>query len=230
MAIPWGPIISAGSNILGGIAGSIFGDDAADEQAQMQKDQLHHGIEYRVKDAIRAGIHPLYALGANVQSYQPVSVGDSLGPALAAAGQDIGRAVDAAGNPDQRAGRAIVDRLSIEGLQLDNDIKRAQIASMNAKTRAQVGPAFPAQGALLMGGTRINPDPNTSDSQAFESRYGEPAEWIASPGIAWNDLKHNVGNMSFLDMLRWIDDRTKVVPSVRSSGGYVPLDRSVLHR
>lgn len=112
----------------GSIAGGILGNRQRNQEASRQREFAQHGIQWRVRDAERAGIHPLYALGANTTSYSPQSVGDS---GLASAGQNIGRAVTAAASQAERPDlftRAAAE-VQLEGLKLDNDLKRAQIAS-----------------------------------------------------------------------------------------------------
>lgn len=91
-----GALIGAGANVIGGIASHFSGRS----QASMQKRFAKRGISWRVKDAKRAGLHPLYALGAQVPSYSPVS--DSLGESLSAAGQNIGSAIAARMTPIQK--------------------------------------------------------------------------------------------------------------------------------
>lgn len=130
-----GEIIAAGASLAGG----LFGKSAADKQAKLQKQFAKNGIQWKVEDAKKAGIHPLYALGANTISYQPSSVGGGLESALPQMGQDIGRAIDQNQRQGSKAstllGTALV-QAQIEGVKLDNDIKRAQLASDIAKMGA----------------------------------------------------------------------------------------------
>lgn len=140
-----GELIGAGTQILGGLLGNKAAKQsqrAAEAQAQKQYEQqkefAQSGIQWKVQDAEKAGIHPLYALGANTVSYSPSSVGgggtdfDFIGKA----GQNIGRAIDATrSNPaKQDAIASTAARIQLEGLELDNEIKRAQLASSIATT------------------------------------------------------------------------------------------------
>ena len=109
-----GNIISAGANIIGGLLNRKSQKDSlkaqqamADQNIQLQKDFAQQGIRWKVEDAKAAGIHPLYALGANTHSFSPVGIGttgggDSLGSSIAAAGQDIGRAINVARTKKER--------------------------------------------------------------------------------------------------------------------------------
>lgn len=62
----------------------------AKRQEKLQKEFAQHGVAWRVKDAERSGIHPLAALGANVTSYGPVSVGNPHVPDYSEYSQQIG--------------------------------------------------------------------------------------------------------------------------------------------
>lgn len=216
----------------GGVLGSVLQKSAAKKQYNQQVSFAQNAIQWKAADAIKAGLHPLAALGANTVSYSPQQVGDMAGP-LSNMGQDIGRSIEATKNGTERSAGQI-GALQLERAGLENDLLRTQIASEQARLRGQVGPPLPTDGGqgqlipgqgqtLMMGGQRIATDPNTSNSQDFENRYGEPAEWIASPGIAWNDLKHNAKNMTLGQILKWVDSRTRVIPPykpTRKRGGY----------
>ena len=64
----------------------------------MQKRFAKKGIQWRVADAKKAGIHPLAAMGANPAAGQAVHVGggSTMSNAMSNMGQDISRAMSAA--------------------------------------------------------------------------------------------------------------------------------------
>lgn len=133
-------IIGAGANIVGGLLGSR---DKAKDRA-LQKQFAQEGIQWKVKDAEKAGIHPLYALGAQTHSFAPVSVGGpDLATGIAGAGQDISRAVAAGSSEATRRGAfaSAVEKLTVEKMGLENQLLGAQIAKLSS---AQVPPAIPA--------------------------------------------------------------------------------------
>jgi len=168
-----GPILGA----VAGIAGNLIGANAqkkayeasvqnaqeqnriaqenALRQEQLQRDFAQQGIQWKVADAKKAGLHPLFALGAQTHSYAPQSIG-SASPdfsLLAQSGQSIGRAVDATRPALDKIGsfqNAIV-ATQLEGLQLDNDIKRATLASQLALGRTN-SPGMPSDGVTAFGG------------------------------------------------------------------------------
>lgn len=244
--VAWvGPAISAGASLLGGWMNSKATDKAnaanlaasqanADRQIQLQKKFAQEGIRWRVEDAKKAGIHPLYALGASTPSYTPVSASfaqtpnTSMGAAMASAGQDIGRAINATRTGGERSSAFddTVRKFTIENMQLDTEIKRATLASSIQRLNQQGNPPIPADSATgivpeakkvddrpigYVGGTRVWTDPNTSNVDDFwQKRYGEPGEWVGAAVTAWQDFKHNVRNMSLTDMLRAVDRNTRI--------------------
>lgn len=208
--VAWlGPAISAGASLIGGLMNSKA-TDKANQQAQqhaaaqmkMQQDFAQHGIKWKVDDARDAGIHPLYALGANTVSYSPVSVGNtpntSMGNALSAAGQDISRAVSAGTSPAGRVRETAeaMNALQLENAALNNDMLRAQIAKLNAQVPPPV-PAVPGSlkegklddaTPLMIGGDKMSPNLGWSDGQTFEDRWGEWGGSAAGLAVMGSDL------------------------------------------
>lgn len=136
-----GALIGAGATLAGG----LLNRSSQEKQAKLQKEFAQKGIQWRAADAEAAGISKLYALGANTTSYSPVSVGGGVGDALSTAGQNIGRAVDATASPAARAGHLATEIAStqLEGLKIDNDIKRADLlARSNLRSQPGTPPAI----------------------------------------------------------------------------------------
>lgn len=145
-------LVAAGASLLGGFMGNKSAEKAArqnqkheaamrQKEYEQQKEFAQSGVQWKVSDAAKAGVHPLYALGANTVSYAPQSVGSTSLPAadyghLADAGQHIGRAIaNTQSGPSQvDAYTKAVQALQLDGLGLDNDIKRADLASKIATT------------------------------------------------------------------------------------------------
>jgi len=144
-----GAIASALGNVVSGIAGASSAKSAAKQEYKNQKEFAQQGIQWKVDDAKAAGIHPLYALGANTATYAPVSVGNT-NPlsGLAAAGQDLSRAVDAT-RPASAKVDAITSTqqaLATERMGLENELLRSQIA----KTRQESNPPMPTAGDRML--------------------------------------------------------------------------------
>lgn len=145
-----GSLISAGASIWGASKSAKAAKRAnaatienARLDRELQEDFAQKGIRWRVNDAQKAGIHPLYAMGASIPGYNPspisLSSGTSLGPGLASAGQDIGRAVTATMTKGERNASWETAILKERGL-LENELLRANIA----KEKAQLGPPLPS--------------------------------------------------------------------------------------
>lgn len=247
-----GNVISAGANIIGGLIGAENMEDERTRQntvywnnVKMQQNQAAHAIKQRVDDAREAGIHPLYALSASTPTFSPVSVGgvsgNPMGAALAAAGQDIGRAVNATMPAGERAAAwdKTVQDLNVTNMSLKNELLRAQIAKINQGGGNPPAPAVIAAGesgslppigsetkqddrpVLQVGGVRWQTDPTTSNMKKFEDRYGDegPVTWAAQMAVAMRDLQTNLSSMKFLDILRAIDQKTALgwnLPSLKS--------------
>lgn len=116
-----------------------------------QREFAQNGIRWKTQDAIAAGLHPLAALGAQVSSFAPISVGTSSADIksspldLAPMGQNISRAISAGSTAPERtdkqaaAVQAIATTQALEKGSLENDLLRTNIAL----TRSQIGPPIP---------------------------------------------------------------------------------------
>lgn len=124
---------------IGGIVGAISNRKTAKENIQLQKDFAQQGIRWKVADAQAAGIHPLYALGAQTHSFAPNPVGNDFGTI----GQNIGSAVQAMTTPAEKLDgfAKTVQSLTLDKMGLENEILRSQLATLNQPGR---GPGMPA--------------------------------------------------------------------------------------
>lgn len=114
LSSPEGAIIGGTIGALGSLAGGYMSATNSKKVAQMninaQREFAQNGIQWRVEDAKKAGLHPLYAIGASGASYTPVSMDSSaMGNAVADAGAYLGKAVTGA-----------MDRQTAAAVQADN--------------------------------------------------------------------------------------------------------------
>lgn len=168
----FGSIISAVGNVAGSLIGSSSNKSAAKSNANLQREFAQNGITWKVEDAKRAGIHPLYAVGAPTVSANPSYVGDThLSQGVANLGQDIGRAIHATRNSRQRAD-ALSD-LQLERGQLENDLLRSQIAKINQAPN-------PAMPTAIMDATIDGQGDSTPTSGASALVQPQPSRPIAS--------------------------------------------------
>lgn len=154
-------ILEAIGNIFGAVTSSNSADKANDmarNQFAYQRELNKNQIQWRVADAVKAGIHPLYALGPTGASFSPVSGGTSdAGEYISRAGQDISRSVMSmmSGRERREAAQAAVVRermqddmvlqrhnADMERSGLENALLRSQIARANS---GQLGPGAPVQ-------------------------------------------------------------------------------------
>jgi len=159
---------SLGSQILGGFAA----EDAAAQNQQniaLQKEFAQQGIRWKVEDAKAAGIHPLYALGANTVGFSPVSIGDSPARSMAEMGQDVSRAIQATRTNSERT-QVAADALRLQNMDLQNQLLQAQIAKIN---QPATPPARP-DGTAPSGVIKVEP------SKVETSLPGQPYKAAAS--------------------------------------------------
>lgn len=154
--------------------------EAIKKQAEdLQREFAQSGVQWRVQDAIKAGIHPLAALGFQGPQASPVIVGDSdLGsdPNRNVAinmGQDFGRAMMASASREDRMLQAMnlaSMRLDIEGKAIDNQIRASQLRKLQLGSPAMPSPIDQPGGLSGQGNFQVKP------STAISSSYKQPAQ------------------------------------------------------
>lgn len=213
-------IIGAGASIIGGLMGKKSSEEAAEKNANIQREFAQNSIRWRVEDAKAAGIHPLYAIGAPTISASPSYVGDTLGTSVAAAGQDLSRAMNTTRTQPERdaAFTKTVQDLQLQKFGLENELLASQIAKLRATTNPPMptlGPvpeddSFNKRPRLLLGGEKVRTDPNTSNMDDYSKRYGDEGlpQWAIPPLIMWQDMKANYGNVDRgIKGLEWMAQR-----------------------
>lgn len=206
MAFPFGAVIPAVGNFLGGLFGSDSNKKAAKANAKLQREFAQNSIQWRVEDARKAGVSPIYALGAPTMSASPSFVGDTSMPqALSNMGQDLGRAFDVTRNGQEKMD-AKMQALTLERGALENDLLRAQIFRL----AQQSSPNFPTGDQLMLPGQGdtamidITPPSRTPnlvgdrgtgmatqpamDAQTVENRYGDLAQEFFGAANIINDM------------------------------------------
>lgn len=187
-----GSLISAGSSVLGGLFGSKSAKRQNRRNEALQREFAQHGIQWKVEDAKRAGIHPVAALGAQGASYSPSTVVDPMGDALAQAGQSIGSGVS-------RTRVSPVEQASIRKADAETDyykeLTRASIQARIGQNQNHATPsvqtmpvAEPAASALRLPGGKLVPLGPHSDAEAYETRYGDVAQEVGGLVTLGGDL------------------------------------------
>lgn len=156
------------------------------ENIQAAERFAKNSIAWRVEDAKKSGIHPLYALGS--QPFMPptsVAGHKEFTPdySMAEAGQNISRAMEAMRDRKERErAAATLAAASIQQQQLDNELTRARIDALRSETArlnaAQVGPPSPSTTTSTfesMGGGRADPRVQPQSANPVISSGGNPA-------------------------------------------------------
>lgn len=214
-----GSIISGISGVIGGLFGQNSQEKMARENIRQQREFAQHGISWKVADAQRAGIHPIYALGAPTHSFSPVSIGDSLGPGIRQAGQDIGRAINSTSSPGQRmtAEMAAAAALNLEKGGLENELLRTQIARLKQTVNPPLPEpgqryGIPGQGATAQPGkidekterSGWNPsDPSTESHAIADIGWARSSDntWALAPS---KDMKQRIEDMNFYELQHFV--------------------------
>lgn len=156
-----GSLVSGGFSLLGGSLGNRAAKRARRQDIALQKEFAQHGVQWRVEDAKAAGIHPLAALGMQGVPYSPVGFQDSLGSALAEAGQSIGGAVSRTMTAGQKAQQLLGLRL-VQSQIDETDMRTRLLQSEIDRNRYEMQPQVqtfpvPDNGAVIEGQPLLSP-------------------------------------------------------------------------
>lgn len=179
-----GALISGGASIGGGMLSNFMGGDAAEDAAAAQKWYAKNMIQMRVKDAQKAGVHPLFALGAPAMGGSPVSLpGDALGPALADAGQNIGNAVARMQTGDMRK-RTQLELALLASQVAETDARRDMYLSESARNRAagQIGGLGLNLESSIPGQTPNPPGVGVYDVKPSQTKTSMPGDLSITAG------------------------------------------------
>lgn len=158
-------IISTGLQIGSQLAGSLFGDKgpSAREQIQNGANSTALNSEYQIAGLMKAAkthkLHPLSVLGSGgAQASTPIynNTGDNLGQNI---GNTLAKGVSSYMNGKTQSK---IDSLNLERAQLENDLLRSQISSINGQPTGQ--PSYSMNNQSLPQSQKYEtlPDENTS--------------------------------------------------------------------
>lgn len=131
--------IPAAASLIGGMLGQReqrISNELTQQQIDLQKDAMLHGVQYRVEDAAMSGVSPLAALGAQTFSPSPVSVmrANPMGDAIERAGQSVGSYLSTQQTDNQKAAEQLDLQLKASQLQTD-EVMRMKLSSEAALAR-----------------------------------------------------------------------------------------------
>lgn len=198
-------------------------DSANDQNAQLQREFAQMGIQWRVADAKKAGIHPIYALGASGPSASPsYQAADRSGEylALGQMGQNITSAVTRTMDKRQRENQAVMDNLTLERAQLENNLLKTQLINAQGPTN----PPFPGGNYGVPG----QPDTGMVQSRPQVKVIPATGDVYSEPGtitdVGWADTPTGLAPVPSQNVKERIEDqiipeamwalRNHVIPSV----------------
>lgn len=120
-----GATLGAGASIYGAWKNNKTQKSTNDQNINLQREFAQNSIQWRVNDAKKAGIHPLYAIGANGVSFTPSSVNSSFGDGIAQAGSQLGQGIANAMQFEQQ-----------KNARLQNELLQSQIESQKLQNSA----------------------------------------------------------------------------------------------
>lgn len=250
------PLIAAGigaaTNIIGGILGNKAQKKAqnaqiaeAQRQSELQREFAQNSVQWRVEDAKKAGVHPIYALGAQGASYTPTQSvfdgGSPLAAGIANAGQDVSRGLMAHGDQQMRnsAYSKAVEQLTLTRMGLENELLASQIAKVNQPGLPPARP--PSSSRYLIDGqgqtalpSLVQDEPMTRVVSAPGAPHVEPGAvnevgyartkdgWAVVPS---SDVKQRIEDDIFSEIGWQIRNRLKpiLMPSAQTPPPDVPL-------
>lgn len=151
-----GPWVAAGASLLGALGGYLGRSKGVDNSywnqlawQEQQKDRAmqyefaQNGVSWRVQDAVKAGLHPLAALGVNPASASSTSAafqsnvpGESYGQYANQAGQDLSRALMATKSHYERR----INEQAVRRGDLENALLETNLANAQHELRSKTGP------------------------------------------------------------------------------------------
>lgn len=141
----WAALASAAGAIAGNYLKHKTKQQEANREYENQKEFAQNGIRWRVADAKAAGIHPIFAIGANTPTYSPqAATGTDYG--LSDVGQNIGRAIEA---KQTRNERLAAQRMS--GLVAEAQANYYNAAAANQLAQAELAGQRSVEETLLSG-------------------------------------------------------------------------------
>lgn len=199
-----GSAIGAAGSLLGGFLGSKSNSKAIEEANRLQMQNAEadralqrqfatEGIRWRVADAKAAGLHPLFALGAQLPSSSPTTFipgtgSDPMGGAIADASQHLGRAIESTRTGPERVQERLGE-LAITRAELENDLLRSQNALLIQQSNPPMPSAVPASapfpeaaGDLAKSGLMVSPASSHIQEKPLERVVPNPQNPTQEPG------------------------------------------------
>jgi hypothetical protein len=185
-----GNVFNAGAQILGGVMSDRSSARQNAQNVAYQKEFAKNAVQWKVQDAKNAGLHPLFALGANTTSFAPNPVtGSATGDAIARGASNIAK------NMSQSKMNKLQTDLVEAQIQESRSRSIAALAQAKATnaeadfvTKQAIESAHRRDTQLKVGGVPVTKDSNWSDTQEMEDRYGDVAGALYGLAVGGADI------------------------------------------
>lgn len=177
-------MIPAAASLVGKVFDYFTGKAAQGHADRQALAFAQNSIQWRVADAMKAGVHPLYALGAPTFSPAAQVAG---GSSFSDVGQDISRAMQMSQPKDGQlsAFDLQVQKLQLQKFGLENELLASQIARQKQDLLSK--PSIPM---MLPGGGKFAPGPQT-DAQTVQNKYGDIVENVyGTSSLVYDAMKN----------------------------------------
>lgn len=204
-----GSVLSAGTSLLGGYLGRESQEDQRAKNEALQREFAQNSVQWRVADAKKAGIHPLYAMGAPTMSPSVGVQNDPLASAIGGMGGDITRAATAMSSPVEKMNvtQTALEDMQLTNMALRNDLLASQIRKLNQPGNppgvnppigdagtVPVDPKIEQNPRMIMDGEETRGDPEWSPTKVLSDSYGDEnpvVQYIYGPLKMWKDYTYN---------------------------------------
>lgn len=171
-----------GSAAIGGLSGMFNRQDQmqiANQNIAAQRDFAQHGLGWRIDDAVAHGLSPLVGAGVTPSNFSPVSVNSS---DFGSMGQDVGRAIKAMQNKDERDAHdeEHARQITLQRGELENDLLASKLARENSPAQVGPGAAVPRGWSSMVSGDR-SPARSSSGFALEDDRMKSKEE--SAPGV-----------------------------------------------
>lgn len=243
-----GSIVSGALGAIGGFLGnssqeSMFSQAQAlsREQFEYQKALHQNQIQWRVQDALKAGVHPMAALGLSSMSFSPVSSSSMPGYDnwLGEIGQNVDRAIQQGKSAEERKqAQALQDRLmniQIRKGEADADLAETEASAARYRLQREMFPAPPPVNSPVglisgQGDSLTITNPSTLDSAIQRGvQAGAPASvrWMSNPDNSvsrvMSEKAKDATEDDLLNTIGWHIDNN-LVPFAVNRGFDVPVN------
>lgn len=188
----WAGIFSSAPNKYINAFNAKTARDESQANRRLQRDALQKGIQWKVKDAEMAGIHPVFALGASTNMPAPINTdfgpSQALGDHFSQIGDRIAR---------QRA-QAQADALTKAQVQESQSRTALNMQEVSDRARAAQDPKYSptSSGLTLPPRVPFQTSPTTK-AQVIQDEYGDLVEALYGAGRltydAYLNLREAVG-------------------------------------